>query len=362
MFLKDCWYVAATADEIGAVPLARTLLNEAVVLYRTGDEAVAALEDRCCNRHLPLLLGKVVGDRLQCGYHGLEYDAGGACVRIPGQTAVPPGARIRSYPVVERWGWIWMGDADAADEAQVEDFHWLDDPGWRAAGCRIPMDCDYRLGIDNLLDLSHLTYVYRTTLGNAAVVEAAEVKTERYGPGVRVTRWMIDVPAPPMYRRLVDFGTNIDRWQIIDFSLPCFVKLDLGGAPTGTGARQGDRSKGFERKSLNALTPETETTIHYFRADAHNFDIDKPEVTHPSSTRSTRRSWRTRRSSKRSSAPTTAIAAVRRSTSTPMPAGSRRGASLIGCSRSRIDGRRGSRTPSDRGFRRNAGPESPNQW
>jgi len=82
-----------------------------------------------------------------------------------------------------------------------------------------------------------------------------------------------------MYRRLVDFGTNIDRWQIIDFSPPCFVKLDLGGAPTGTGARQGDRSRGFERMSLNALTPETETTIHYFWADAHNFDIDKPEVT-----------------------------------------------------------------------------------
>ncbi|MDE0333721.1 MAG: aromatic ring-hydroxylating dioxygenase subunit alpha, partial [Defluviicoccus sp.] len=79
--------------------------------------------------------------------------------------------------------------------------------------------------------------------------------------------------------KLVDFGANIDRWQIIDFSPPCFVKLDLGGAPTGSGARQGDRSKGFERKSLNALTPETGTSIHYFWADAHNFDIDKPEVT-----------------------------------------------------------------------------------
>ena len=182
-------------------------------------------------------------------------------------------------PEVRGWVWIWMGDAEDADEADIEDFHWLDDPDWRAAGCRIPMECDYRLGIDNLLDLTHLPYVHATTLGNAAVAEQAEVRTERHGAGVRVTRWMIDVPAPPMYRRLVDFGTNIDRWQIIDFSPPCFVKLDLGGAPTGTGARQGDRSKGFERKSLNALTPETGTTIHYFWADAHNFDIDKPEVT-----------------------------------------------------------------------------------
>lgn len=281
MFLNDYWYVAAISDEIGETPLARMFLNQAVVLYRTQDGGIAALEDRCCHRHLPLSLGKVVGEGLQCGYHGLVYDADGVCVRVPGQTAVPPGARIRAYPVVERWGWvwIWMGDPRQADASQIEDFHWLDDPLWRAAGCRIPMECDYRLGIDNLLDLSHLAYVHRTTLGNPAVAESAEVGTERHGEGVRVTRWMIDVPAPPMYRRLVDFGTNIDRWQIIDFSPPGFVKLDLGGAPTGTGARQGDRSRGFERKSLNALTPETERSIHYFWADAHNFDIDKPEVT-----------------------------------------------------------------------------------
>ena len=238
MFLTDYWYVAAVSDEIGETPLARTLLDEPVVLYRTPDGGIAALEDRCCHRHLPLSLGKVVGEGLQCGYHGLVYDAEGVCIRVPGQTAVPPGARVRAYPVVERWGWvwIWMGDPGQADESRIEDFHWLDDPGWRAAGCRIPMECDYRLGIDNLLDLSHLTYVHATTLGNAAVAEQAEVRTERHGAGVRVTRWMIDVPAPPMYRKLVDFGVNIDRWQIIDFSPPCFVTLDLGGAPTGSGA------------------------------------------------------------------------------------------------------------------------------
>ena len=81
MFLKDYWYVAAISDEIAHEPLARTLLNEAVVLYRTDDGAVRALEDRCCHRHLPLSLGKVIGDRLQCGYHGLEYDAAGLCCK-----------------------------------------------------------------------------------------------------------------------------------------------------------------------------------------------------------------------------------------------------------------------------------------
>ena len=281
MFLRDYWYVAALSDEVSAEPLARTLLGEPVVLYRGAGGRIVALEDRCCHRQLPLSMGKVLGERLQCGYHGLVFDATGACVEVPGQAAVPPGAAVRSYPVCERWGWawIWMGAADAADEARIPDFHELDDPGWRARGSRIPMACDYRLAVDNLLDLSHLTYVHQTTLGNAAVVENADVKTERHGDGVRVTRWMVDVPAPPMYRNLMDFSTNIDRWQIIDFDPPCFVKLDLGGAPTGTGAVQGDRSKGFERRSLNAITPETETSVHYFWADAHNFNLDQPAVT-----------------------------------------------------------------------------------
>ncbi len=281
MFLTDYWYVAARADEVSEAPLARIFLGQPVVLYRGADGRAVALEDRCCHRQLPLSMGRTDGNRLQCGYHGLVFAPDGACVAAPGQTAPPPGARVRAYPTTERWGWvwIWMGEAEAADEAPIADFHELDDPGWRARGSRIPMVCDYRLAVDNLLDLSHLAYVHRTTLGNAAVVEAAEVRTERHGDGVRVTRWMIDVPAPPMYRRLMDFEANIDRWQIIDFTPPCFVKLDLGGAPTGTGAREGDRSRGFERRSLNAITPETATSAHYFWADAHNFSLDRPAVT-----------------------------------------------------------------------------------
>lgn len=112
MFLRDVWYVAAWDDEVGHRPLARTLLNEAVVLYRGANGRPVALEDRCCHRHLPLRMGKVDGDNIQCGYHGPTFDRQGQCVSIPGQTAVPLGASVKSYPVVERdrWIWIWMGD------------------------------------------------------------------------------------------------------------------------------------------------------------------------------------------------------------------------------------------------------------
>ena len=120
MFLKNCWYVAAYDRELeDGGPLGRKLLDEPVVIFRDSKGTPVALEDRCCHRQLPLSLGTVTGDTLQCGYHGLEFDATGACVTVPGQSMVPPGAVIRSYPLVEKWGflWIWMGDAAQADEA-----------------------------------------------------------------------------------------------------------------------------------------------------------------------------------------------------------------------------------------------------
>src|SRR5579885_1747783 len=117
MFLQNAWYVAAWDREVGRTPVARTILNQPVVLYRKADGTAVALEDRCCHRHLPLSKGMVVADDLRCGYHGLRYDATGACVEIPGQPQIPPTARVRSYPVVEKWNWvwIWMGEPARAD-------------------------------------------------------------------------------------------------------------------------------------------------------------------------------------------------------------------------------------------------------
>ena len=70
---------------------------------------------------MPLSLGRLEGDTLRCGYHGLRFDARGRCVEIPGQTQIPPDAAIRAYPLVERfnWVWIWMGDPKRADPALI---------------------------------------------------------------------------------------------------------------------------------------------------------------------------------------------------------------------------------------------------
>jgi vanillate O-demethylase monooxygenase subunit len=273
--------VAAWSHELGEAPLARTFLDQPVVLFRRADGSVAALEDRCCHRRLPLSLGKIVGDRLQCGYHGLEFDSSGQCVAIPAQVHIPPGARVRSFPVVERhrWIWIWMGDPALADPAQIVDFHWLDDPGWGAKGDMFPVKCNWQLIVDNLLDLTHLTYVHGKTIGNAATTEGAEQTVERKRDGVLVSRWMIDAPAPPTYVRMGGFTGNVDRWQIIDYTVPSVVRLNVGAAPTGTGAREGRRADGINMYNLNAVTPETDRSVHYFWAQAHDFSPRDAAVT-----------------------------------------------------------------------------------
>jgi len=281
MFLRNCWYVAAWAHELGETPLARTILDEPVVLYRAQDGRIAALEDRCCHRRLPLSLGRIKGDRLQCGYHGLEYDPSGQCVAIPAQLHIPPDARIKSYPVVERhrWIWIWMGDPALADPASILDFHWLDDPAWGAKGDMFPVKCNWQLIVDNLLDLTHLTYVHQATIGNQATTDKAEQTVERLPDGVRVSRWIMDSPPPPTYVRMGGFNGNVDRWQIIDYTAPCFVRLNVGASPAGTGAREGRRVGGINMYNLNAITPETDRSVHYFWAQAHDFSPREKEVT-----------------------------------------------------------------------------------
>ncbi len=271
MFLKNHWYVAALAAEIGRQPLGRILLNEPVVIFRTEDGQAVALEDRCSHRGFPLHKGKLIGDTLECGYHGLVFDCSGKCVKIPGQAQIPPAAGIRSYPVIERWGWIWvwMGDCALAGETPLTDFHWLDDPEWGAKAERLYIKSDYRLILDNLLDLSHLTFVHAGTIGSAANVEKARIHNELADRSATITRWLIDIEPPPTYVR-AGFTGNIDRWQILRFDPPGFVNLYAGAVDTGTGAPEGNRRGGVGLRNLNAITPETGTTSHYFWAIAQD--------------------------------------------------------------------------------------------
>jgi phenylpropionate dioxygenase-like ring-hydroxylating dioxygenase large terminal subunit len=278
MFVRNAWYVAAMDHEVTRTMMRRVLLEEPVVLFRAEDGTPVALEDRCCHRQAPLSMGKLAGNVVTCPYHGLQFDTTGACVKVPSQDLVPKNARVKSYPVVEKyhWIWIWMGDPAKADPALIEDFHWRDDPAWRSAGSYLHVQGNYLLVVENLLDTTHLAFLHPTTLGTDAFARS-EFDVKRDGDRITVTRWLMNELPAAFHKQMGEIpdGVKVDRWQVTHFGPPSFVKLDVGSSPVGTGARQGDRSKGVNMWNLNAITPETEKTTHYFWAQAWNFRLEE---------------------------------------------------------------------------------------
>jgi phenylpropionate dioxygenase-like ring-hydroxylating dioxygenase large terminal subunit len=287
-FPLNAWYAAAYDVEVGRSLLARTVCNQKLVLYRQTDGRLAALEDACWHRLLPLSLGRLEGDEVVCGYHGLVYNAEGRCTHMPSQETINPAACVRRFPVAEkhRFVWIWPGDPALADEALIPDLHWNHDPEWAGDGKMIRVKCDYRLVVDNLMDLTHETFVHGSSIGNRAVAEAPFVATHGERTAT-VTRWMENIEAPPFWagqiRQARGYTGPVDRWQIIRFEAPCTVAIDVGVAPTGTGALPrdgGDRSHGVNGMVLNTITPETDNTCLYFWAFARNYCLGEQRLTH----------------------------------------------------------------------------------
>jgi phenylpropionate dioxygenase-like ring-hydroxylating dioxygenase large terminal subunit len=271
MFLRESWYVAARAAEVTRQPLARLLLGEPVVLFRKENGAPIALEDRCCHRHLPLSMGRLEGDDLRCGYHGLLFAPDGRCVQIPGQDSVPPQARVRAYPMVERyrWLWIWMGSPERADPALIPDWWWADHREWAFTQPeQIHVKCNYQLVSDNVLDVTHLAYVHASSIGASSITEFPAT-VEREERLVRLTRWIRERPPPPLYKKAGGFPANVDRWQIVEHAPPCF-SVNFAGCK--------DESRKIDLMALSAPTPETERSTHYFFGFVRNFGLGDPEM------------------------------------------------------------------------------------
>ena len=280
MFIRNAWYVAAWADEIGETPLARRILNEPVVLFRDQQNRIAALLDMCCHRGAPLHMGKVVEAGLQCGYHGLVFDRSGACVEVPGQTHILERTSVRSFPVVEQdaFVWIWMGDPAKADPSSI--VSWPYHTTWPNKHTMYPIKAAAMLMVDNLMDLTHLGYVHTGTIGgNPSQHVGAKMDTERTPLGLRFTRWMLNSPPPPTYVKAVGFEGRIDRCQRFEFIAPGSVLQWTGANDVGIW-RDGDTSDcRLEFRLFHALTPETENTCFYFWSAANGFRRDDPSAT-----------------------------------------------------------------------------------
>jgi phenylpropionate dioxygenase-like ring-hydroxylating dioxygenase large terminal subunit len=282
---RNCWYAAAYDVECGRALLGRTIGGHHLVMYRREDGRPVALENACWHRLMPLSEGSLEGDDVACGYHGLVYNAEGRCTFMPSQKTINPAARVRAYPVVERhrFVWVWTGDPAIADPDLVPDLHWNDDPEWAGDGSLIHLDCNYKLIVDNLMDLTHETFVHGASIGQRSIAEVPFEVT--HGPRrATVSRWMEDVEPPPFWRMQLEWKLGrrcgrVDRWQIVNFEPPGTVAIDVGVAPAGTGARGGDRSQGVNGFVLNTMTPETDRSCHYFWAFVRNYRLDDQRIT-----------------------------------------------------------------------------------
>ena len=277
MFLRNNWYVAAWTHEVTELGMvARRILDMPVVIFRDGTGVVSALHDQCCHRALPLSMGAVETDGIRCGYHGMKYAGTGICIEVPSQKLIPKKACVRSWPTVEKHGliWIWMGEQSPA--VSPPDYAWHGDWTWR--GGLFYYEANHELINDNLLDLSHLGYVHRHTIGGDPDSHMnAEMRTARTADGVRVERFMRAVTPPPTHVKVNGYVDSVDRWQRVDF-IPGLITIYSGSVPAGTMRMEGEQSGGFQQRVFNAITPETEHSSHYFWSVSHETKEDQAPI------------------------------------------------------------------------------------
>ena len=276
MYIRNAWYMAGWSRDVpAAAPTALRMLDQPLVLYRDDDGGLVALEDRCCHRLAPLSQGRVEGKDIRCLYHGLKFAPDGSCNEMPGHSAIPKAMKVRAWPVVERHSaiWIWMGDPERADAAEIADFRGPDHPDWAMLPGRMDYVADYRLIQDNLLDLSHVPYVHRASFGrsNAQINEAwarSEVRVSPLPNGVDVERWLQNSPAQPQLG--LREGARVDVLNAYDYLVPGVFLLTTAYHAEGTAARYPtslpDEPPLFASFSCQAVTPLTARSTCYFFA------------------------------------------------------------------------------------------------
>jgi vanillate O-demethylase monooxygenase subunit len=277
-WVRNAWYVACWDYELDRAPLGRILLEIPVVLYRKLDGTPIAMRDACPHRLLPLSMGIKVGDSIRCKYHGLKLGPDGIAEEMPLKTErVNTRVCVDMFPVVERhrFIWIWLGDADAADASLIPDLWPCSTPGWAFEGGYYPIACDYRLIIDNLMDLTHETYVHMGSIGQTELMQTPLV-TKTTDTRVFVERWIPDIDPPPFWKGALRKDGHVDRWQICEFVPPSAVIIDVGVAPVGSGATLEQHDQGVRGFVIDVMTPQDETNSHYFWGLARNFAVDDP--------------------------------------------------------------------------------------
>ncbi|MEM7068787.1 MAG: aromatic ring-hydroxylating dioxygenase subunit alpha [Pseudomonadota bacterium] len=282
MFLKNAWYVAGWSKDFEQSLSAEKILGENIVIFRKSDGTPVALEDACPHRKLPLSKGNLKGDTVECGYHGLTFDCTGGCVAAPTQKDwIPKNAVVKSYPVVDRYRflWVWMGDPDRADPGKIFHIENFDNSEWGYTdGGVLDIECNYLWVCDNLLDPSHVAWVHVSSFAGGGT-DDGELQVSRHDKGVLVHRWISGSLPSPYYAPLVKFEGPCDRLQHYEMFYPGIGLNKSVYTPVGTG---GDGFTPVEKTyiniSYNFMTPIDEDTTRYFWFQHRNTDGQDKDI------------------------------------------------------------------------------------
>jgi vanillate O-demethylase monooxygenase subunit len=267
-YVRDAWYVAGWTQELPReTPFAITILGERIVIWRTA-MGLYALEDRCVHRLAPLSLGRCEGERLRCMYHGMLFEPDGKVVEIPGQELIPPQARVKRYPVVDRhsWIWIWMGDQDKADERLIPPAVGLDHPDYVLGHGQLDYAAEASLINDNLLDFSHLSYVHAASFGAGPEFAETQARVTPLERGIRYERWVENSLGSSSRKSEVP----MDSFMTYDFLIPGILLMTGGVFPLGTARAcefgQPDLSQAVSGVTFTsqAVTPLSDKNSRYF--------------------------------------------------------------------------------------------------
>lgn len=270
-FLFDDWYVAAFADELGRSLLKRTLLGRRVVMYRTEAGQPVALDDRCAHRSFPLSASTLDGDTIVCGYHGFRYNPAGDCIDVPSQPTLPKGMGVKAYRLIERGPvvWIWMGDPETADPARLPAQDWITAADWEKSQGYLHLKASYVRLHENLLDLTHLSFLHANSFGTPDYAKAPFGVEQRDGY-YALTRDVQPTTLPPIWGQTTGLtGVNqAARVAHSAFLSPGLheVSVSFHDCHVPQASRQA-----FRIRTVHMPTPETATSTHYFLVHGRDF-------------------------------------------------------------------------------------------
>lgn len=257
-FLRNIWYVCATVDEVTRTPIAREILQEKIAFFRTEAGEPKAIGNVCPHRFASLSGGKLIGDTIECPYHGLRFDGSGACVHNPhGDGSLPPRAKVKAYPIVERYGfmWIWMGEPERIDLELIPDFEIMVRKDWAYFNGYLEVPSNYQLIVDNLMDLTHIQFLH-PFLSDPEWVEKYSAIVRQEGDVVHVENRVDDIGAFPVWKmQKPDAAERGDQWMDVRWNAPSHVFIDI--------RRRSPREEMFAPNG-HFMTPIDERRTHYF--------------------------------------------------------------------------------------------------